>query len=94
MKAFLVGLGLAPFAIILGISAAIFLAGCGFTPQGDAVREFIELRSQKAADQSAENARKYLCEYARVGSISKLFPGEDGRKAYLKFCEKRGPVVP
>lgn len=72
----------------------LLLSGCGFTRQGDAVREFVEIRAQRSADQSAENALRYLCQYARVGSVSKLFPGKESRESYATLCTGLKPIAP
>jgi len=74
--------------------STLALSGCGITPQGDAVREFLKHQGQKAADQSAQNAKDYLCIYARVGSISKLFQNGYDRQSYMTLCSRVVPLVP
>ena len=76
------------------IAFALLLSGCGLTPQGDMVRQFLIERGQKAADQTAENAKDYLCKWARVESITKLFSHPSDRRAYLTLCAKIIPLFP
>ena len=80
--------------IIPAAMLAIFLSGCGITPQGDAVLEFLKIRGQKAADQTAQNALDYLCTYARVGSIARLFPNLADRHAWRILCDQLPPMAP
>ena len=72
----------------------LLLSGCGLTPQGDTFREFLETRAQKAADQTARNALEYLCKYARVSSVNKLFAHMEDRRAYLILCSNLAPLIP
>ena len=80
--------------IVKIITLSLFVSACGITPQGDMIREFLKQRTQKAADQTAKNARDYLCMYARVGSIKNLFPHPIDRQAYLRICEDPVPLIP
>ena len=72
--------------------AAILLAGCGLTPQGDAIRETIDNLAAKSAYGAAVNARDYLCIHARVGAIAKLFSNPRARMAYIVMCSEV-PVI-
>lgn len=80
--------------LFLTALVAVVLGGCGFTATGDAYREFLKSRGQKAADQTAKNAKDYLCEFARVGSISRLFINPEDRFSYLKICSDMPPMAP
>ncbi len=54
---------------------------------------FIE-QGQRAADRTAIAARDYLCKWARVGSVTKLFAHPADRQAYLVMCQKQVPLLP
>ena len=69
--------------------ALLFLAGCGFTPQGDAVRRAVAEGTARAGDTGLENAEWFLCEAAPVGAVKRRY-GADGdmASAYTKLCDR------
>lgn len=72
-------------AALLAVAAA--LASCGFTPQGDFVRDVVKTRGAEAYDAGLENAEWFLCQAASVGSIRRRF-GRDPQtvSAYNAIC--------
>lgn len=72
------------------IASFLLLAGCGLTPQGDAVRAAVSIKGAEAADGAREDAVWYLCNAATVGSIRRWLGG-DGQKmaAWNILCEDR-----
>ena len=69
--------------------AVLLLAGCGFTPQGDAVRRAVAEGTARAGDTGLENAEWFLCEAAPVGAVKRRY-GADGdmASAYAKLCDR------
>ena len=61
--------------VLVGVAALalLFLAGCGVTPQGDALREAAKAKGEKVADTSLESAEAFVCEVATVGSIMRRY---------------------
>jgi len=65
----------------------LFLAGCGLTPQGDAVRSGIATRGAEVADTALENAEWVVCYAASIGSIKRRYGVTAERaEAYANFC--------
>ncbi len=71
------------------LTAVALLAGCGFTPQGDAVRRAVAEGTARAGDTGLENAEWFLCEAAPVGAVKRRY-GADGdmASAYAKLCDR------
>ena len=63
-----------PFLLILA------LAGCGFTTQGNAVRQGVATYGAQAMDEGLVNAEWFVCKAASVGSIQRRY-GADPTKA-------------
>ncbi|MCH8197697.1 MAG: hypothetical protein IH904_06400 [Proteobacteria bacterium] len=75
---------------VLGaLLALLLLAGCGFTPQGAAVRRALAEGTARAGDTGLENAEWFLCEAAPVGAVKRRY-GADGdmASAYAKLCDR------
>ncbi|MCH9053106.1 MAG: hypothetical protein IIA72_18945 [Proteobacteria bacterium] len=75
---------------VLGaLLALLLLAGCGFTPQGAAVRRAVAEGTARAGDTGLENAEWFLCEAAPVGAVKRRY-GADGdmASAYTKLCDR------
>ena len=66
------------------IAAALSLSACGFTPQGDLVREAVRDKGAQAYDEGLANSVWFICNAASVGSIRRTF----GRNmdAYNAIC--------
>ena len=71
------------------LAAVTLLAGCGFTPQGAAVRRAVVEGTARAGDTGLENAEWFLCEVAPVGAVKRRY-GADGdmASAYTKLCDR------
>ena len=55
------------------VLAILLLGGCGFTPQGDAIREVVMSRGAQAFDTGLESAETYICTIASVGSVMRRY---------------------
>jgi len=66
------------------------LAGCGFTSQGNLIREVVKQGTQKAGEAGLENAEWFLCEAAPVGAVKRRYGSADVAEAYAKLCERGG----
>ena len=71
------------------LAAVALLAGCGFTPQGAAVRRAVAEGTARAGEAGLENAEWFLCEAAPVGAVKRRY-GADGKmaSAYTKLCDR------
>ena len=67
---------------------AFVVAGCGFTPQGDLIREVVKQGTQKAGDAGLRNAEWFLCEGAPVGAVKRRYGSADAAEAYAKLCDR------
>ena len=76
-------------------AAAVLLAGCAFTPQGDAIRSAIKDRGAQAHDEGIVNSVWYLCHGASVGSIRRwLGTSDELPDAYKVLCKPPDVEVP
>jgi hypothetical protein len=72
---------------VLFLALAGLLAGCGLTPQGDALRQGIATYGAQAADEGLVNAEWYLCSAAPVGSIKRRYAvSKQKADAYKELC--------
>ena len=70
------------------LALAALLAGCGFTPQGDAVRDAVKARGAQAYDEGLENAEWFICQAASIGSVRRRYGDSEPRLiAYRTLCE-------
>lgn len=74
--------------IIPVMLAAIMLAACGFTSQGDLIREVVKQGTQKAGDAGLRNAEFFLCEAAPVGAVKRRYGSADAAGAYAALCDR------
>ncbi len=65
----------------------MLLGACGFTPQGNLIREVVKQGAQKAGDAGLQNAVWFLCEAAPVGSVKRRYGG-DKAEAYNRLCDR------
>lgn len=75
----------------LVLSTLLFLVGCGFTAQGDFVRDQISQKGAQAMDEGLRNSEWFLCNAASVGSIKRRYAG-DKAEAYTELCEDNSQV--
>ena len=71
---------------ILGL--IVLLGACGFTPQGNLIRDVVKQGTQKAGDAGLENAIWFMCEGAPVGAVKRRYGSTDAAEAYAKLCER------
>jgi len=70
----------------------LFLAGCGFTPEGDAARAFVAEKSAQAYDAGLDNALWFVCDRASIGSVRRRFGATTDKAAiYRGLCLKDAP---
>ncbi len=68
-------------------AAVLFLGGCGFTGQGDFVRNTIATKGAEAADEGLVNAEWWICTGTSIGSIKRKYGVSVERAhAYNRFC--------
>ena len=56
------------------VIVALMLAGCGLTPEGDAVRAAVRDYGAKAADAELENLEWGMCNAASIGAVNRRYP--------------------
>lgn len=86
---------------LLSAFLALFLAGCGMTPQGDALRSAVRETGKTVADAELENLEWALCNGVSVGAIKRRYGGKPQKaSAWQALCdnqpentvfEERGP---
>jgi hypothetical protein len=77
------------------VALLLALAGCGFTPGGQAVREGVATYGAQAMDEGLVNAEWFVCEAASVGSIKRRYgKTKTTADAYRGFCPVGVEVVP
>ena len=73
------------------IAGTVVVAGCGFTPQGDFVRNAVSEQGAQAFDEGLVNAEFFLCRAASVGSIKRRYgQSAETADAYNALCEQGG----
>ena len=55
------------------VAGVLLLGGCGFTPQGDVIREAVLSKGAQAFDTGLESAEAYICTIASVGSVMRRY---------------------
>ncbi|KKK96965.1 hypothetical protein LCGC14_2657480 [marine sediment metagenome] len=58
---------------VLPVLGLVLLAGCGFTPQGNALRSALTGGAAQAMDEGLINAEFFMCKAASVGSIQRRY---------------------
>ena len=66
----------------------VLLGACGFTPQGDLIRDVVKQGTQKAGDAGLRNAEWFLCEAAPVGAVKRRYGAAKAAEAYAKLCDR------
>lgn len=77
---------------IVLFAALALLAGCGFTPEGDALRAAIAAKGAEAYDAGLDNSVWFVCNAASIGAINRRFGSDPD--SYLKFCGAADKKVP
>ena len=69
------------------IALPLFLAGCGLTPAGDAIRDFAKVDGAKAYDEGLANAEWFVCKAASIGSVQRRYGrNRDLAEAWRALC--------
>ena len=69
------------------IALTLFLAGCGFTETGTAVRDFAKVEGAKAYDEGLANAELFICGAASIGSVQRRYGrSRDLAEAWQALC--------
>ncbi len=69
------------------IALALFLAGCGFTGPGTAIRDFAKVEGAKAYDEGLANAEFFVCWAASIGSVQRRYGrNRDLAEAWRALC--------
>ncbi len=72
---------------ILAFSLVLLLGACGFTPQGDFVRQQVSEKGAQAYDEGLANAHWFVCNAASVGSVRRAYgKSETDARLYREFC--------
>lgn len=80
----------------LSIILLILVSGCGFTSQGNLVRQGVKTYGAQAMDEGLANAEWFVCFAASVGSIRRKYGvSADRAAAYNDFCpaSQTNPVL-
>lgn len=81
MKTFLIGIGLSPFAFILGISVAIFLSGCA---KIDAAKKIADA----AINQGMDKAYAANCNMRHRTEAGFLARHDISKEAIIEWCKR------
>ncbi len=75
--------------------AALALANCGLTPQGDFIRGLVEDKGAQVFDEGLSNAEWFVCEAASIGSVKRRYGTSSKRiDTYNDFCAvPKGNVI-
>lgn len=73
---------------------ALTLGACGFTPQGDLVRDVVREKGAQAYDEGLENSLWFICNAASIGSVRRRFGASaDSAAAYRALCAPSADVI-
>ena len=83
----------------MALAATLFVAGCGFTSEGDAARAFVKQYGEQAFDEGLINSEWFICRAASIGSILRRYgKSADLAAAWRKLClgdpEVTGLIAP
>ncbi|KKM60281.1 hypothetical protein LCGC14_1543440 [marine sediment metagenome] len=74
--------------------AVLVLAGCGFTSQGDAIRDFVKVEGAQAYDEGLSNSEFFICKAASVGSVLRRYGrSEETAAAWRAICRGNPEAV-
>ena len=75
----------------LMIAGTVVVAGCGFTPQGDFVRNAVSEQGAQAFDAGLVNAEWFICQAASIGSVKRHYgQSKEAADAYNELCDQAG----
>jgi hypothetical protein len=55
------------------LSLVLFLSSCGWTPQGDIIRETIKNRGAQSFDEGLESSEWFICKGASFGAVERRY---------------------
>ena len=68
-------------------ASLLLLSACGFTPQGDAIRQGIATYGAQAYDEGLVNSEFFMCNAASIGSIKRRYGvSKTKADAYKELC--------
>ncbi|MGI9489049.1 MAG: hypothetical protein ACR2RF_24825 [Geminicoccaceae bacterium] len=69
------------------ITLALLAGGCGFTTQGNAVRQGVATYGAQAMDEGLANAEWFVCKAASVGSVQRRYGTSQAKaNAWKQLC--------
>lgn len=73
--------------VAAALAATLAVGACGFTPQGDLIRDTVKAKGAQAYDEGLENAEWFICYAASVGAVRRKY-GRDAQTAaaYNAIC--------
>jgi len=57
----------------MALAATLFATGCGFTTEGEVVRQAVKTEGARAYDEGLVNAEWFLCKAASVGAVLRRY---------------------
>jgi hypothetical protein len=83
-----------PAVIVAPLALGVPLAGCGLTPQGQAIRQTIAEEGRAAAAAGLENAEWYICRASPVGAVVDRYGASETQwQAWSTLCLDRTAAV-
>ena len=80
--------------LLMAAALAAALAGCGLTPQGDALRAAVSEGGRTAAAAALENAEWWQCRASPVGAIlDRYCKSQDTCEAWHTLCRGSAEVT-
>lgn len=80
--------------MLLAAVLTLTLAGCGLTPQSDAVRGAVAERGRAAAAAGLENAEWYICRASPVGAVVDRYGAAQAQwDAWSQLCLNRAAAA-
>lgn len=75
------------------VALTLAIAGCGFTPEGDAVKALVADKGAQAYDEGLANAEYFICYAASYGAVKRRYGSSQERADMLRtLCEGQGNV--
>ena len=76
--------------LLAPVVGALFLAGCGVTPQGDMIRAAAKTGGAQVMDEGLNNAEWYICQAASIGAVRRRYGKPGLSDAYRTLCDQAG----
>jgi hypothetical protein len=75
------------------LAFALLIGGCGFTPQGDAIKNLIKTYGEDASAEGLINAEWFLCRAAPIGAVKDRYGRAGLAEHYTALCEGSGEGI-